>query len=155
MKLNIGCGNDKRAGYINIDVRSEVNPDLCYDVEKYLLSFFPNDSIDEILAIDFIEHLSFNKVELFLKDCFRVLKKGGVLKIQIPNLQLHFRNSLDGKYSWKELSYWIYGGQDNPFNYHKSGFLEHQFIKLLESVGFKVIKKEYIHVNIYFEAVKP
>ncbi|MCS7365839.1 MAG: methyltransferase domain-containing protein [archaeon GB-1867-035] len=154
MKLNIGCGNDKRAGYVNIDVRSEVNPDMIIDVEKELLSRFQDNSCDEIICIDFIEHLSFNRVEDFLKDCHRILKRGGKLIVQVPDIELHCKNILEGKYNWKELSYWIYGAQNHEYNYHKSGFTRSELVKLLTKLGFKVIKIERVNTNTYCEAIK-
>jgi predicted SAM-dependent methyltransferase len=149
VKLNLGCGSDKRIGYINIDVREEVNPDLKLDLEKEMLSSFGDETIDEIIAKDFIEHLSFRRVEAFVKDCYRVLKKGGKIYIQTPDLEAiaekvilnpNFKfGELEG---WKAISYWVYGAQDYPENTHKSGFTIPTLRKLLESIGFKIEKIE-------------
>ena len=32
--LNLGCGNKKFDGFINIDSRKECNPDLIYDIKN-------------------------------------------------------------------------------------------------------------------------
>ena len=77
LKLNLGCGLDKREGYVNIDVREDVEPDMVIDLEKELLRRFEDESVDEILAKDFLEHLSWRVVETFLRDCHRVLKHNG------------------------------------------------------------------------------
>ena len=149
MKLNLGCGGDKKQGYINIDVRKEVNPDLVIDLEKELLSRFDNETIDEIIAKDFIEHLPFRRVEAFLKDCYRVLKKGGRIYIQTPDLEAIAKKvifnpnfKLGGLEGWKAISYWVYGGQEYSENYHKSGFTIPTMRKLLEEIGFKIEKIE-------------
>jgi len=45
LKLNLGCGKYKREGYVNIDSRPEVNPDICeypWDLE------YETESVDEI-----------------------------------------------------------------------------------------------------------
>jgi len=68
MKLNLGCGSDIRDGYINIDVRKTSEKTLVVDIEKDLLKAFPDNSVDEIIAKDFIEHISWRRVEDLIKD---------------------------------------------------------------------------------------
>ena len=46
MKLNLGCFNKKLPGFVNVDIREDVNPDVvdnCFTLEK-----FDNDSVDLI-----------------------------------------------------------------------------------------------------------
>ncbi len=49
MKLNIGCGNDKKKGYVNVDFSPDVKPDKVWNLEKVPIPFKEN-SVDEILA---------------------------------------------------------------------------------------------------------
>jgi ubiquinone/menaquinone biosynthesis C-methylase UbiE len=146
IKLNLGCGLDKRDGYINIDIREEVKPDLVIDLEKELLKRFNDESIEEIIAKDFIEHLSWRVVEDFLKDCYRVLKKGGRMYIQTPDLEAISKKIIlnpNFKYGelegYKAISYWVYGSGDyeNP-SFHKAGFTIPTLKELLEKIGFKI-----------------
>jgi len=149
MKLNLGCGDDVREGYLNIDVRRTKQNVLQLDLEKEMLKPFPSDSVDEIIMKDFIEHLSWRVVEDFLKDCYRVLKKGGRMYIQVPDLEViakkvilnpNYRyGNLEG---WKAISFWVYGAQDYLENAHKAGFTIPTLKKLLESVGFVVERIE-------------
>jgi len=145
MKLNLGCGDDIREGYINIDVRKTKPNVLVIDLEKELLKAFPSDSADEIIAKDFIEHVSWRRVEDLLKDIFRVLKRGGRLYVQVPDLEAIARKVILNprfKYGelegWKAISFWVYGGQDHEYNYHKTGFTIETLRRLLESIGFVV-----------------
>jgi hypothetical protein len=146
VKLNLGCGFDKRSGYVNIDVREDVKPDVVMDVEKELLKRFRDESVDEILAKDFVEHLSWRVVKDFLKDCFRALKKGGRIYIQTPDLEAIARKvilnpefrfgSLEG---FEAISYWVYGSGDyGTPSFHRAGFTIPALKKLLESCGFIV-----------------
>ena len=146
VKLNLGCGNDKRSGYINIDVREDVKPDLVVDLEEEFLRRFADGSVDEIFAKDFIEHLSWRLVKAFLKDCFRVLKRGGRMFIQTPDLEAICKTCVfNPNYRFGELegfegiSFWIYGAQDYKENLHKCGFTIPTLKRLLEEIGFKVI----------------
>jgi predicted SAM-dependent methyltransferase len=142
MKLNLGCGLDKKQGYINIDIRREVNPDLIWNLENIPYPFETN-SVEEIIAKDVLEHIPFRKVENILKEWFRILKPQGKLYIQTPDLiAICYKVILNNNYTWKDISYWVYGGQDYNENFHKSGFTIPTIRKLLESIGFKIEKIE-------------
>ena len=155
VKLNLGCGEDKREGYTNVDIRKEVNPDLVHDLEKPLP--FPDNSVEEIIAFDIVEHFSFHKVEEILRDWFRVLKPGGVIHIRCPDMEaIAEKVILSGKFGWKEISWYVYGGQDYEFNYHKAGFTKRTLKELLESIGFVVEEiREDGFTNMYCRARKP
>jgi SAM-dependent methyltransferase len=146
VKLNLGCGLDVRDGYINIDVRKVHPKILVLDLEKELLRPFPDSSAEEIIAKDFIEHLSWRVVEDFLRDCYRVLKGGGRMYIQVPDLEAIARKViLDPSFrfgdleGWKAISYWVYGSGDyGEPSFHKAGFTIPTLKRLLESIGFVV-----------------
>jgi len=146
VKLNLGCGLDVRDGYINIDVRKVHPKILVLDLEKELLRPFPDSSAEEIIAKDFIEHLSWRVVEDFLRDCYRVLKRGGRMYIQVPDLEAIARKViLDPSFrfgdleGWKAISYWVYGSGDyGEPSFHKAGFTIPTLKRLLESIGFVV-----------------
>jgi len=122
-----------------------VEPDIVMDLEKELLQRFEDESVDEILCKDFIEHLNWRVVETFLRDCFRVLKKGGKIYIQTPDLEAITKKVIldpDFKYGdlsgYKAISFWVYGSQDYNENVHRAGFTIPTLKKLLESIGFKI-----------------
>ena len=148
LKLNLGCGLDKRPGYINIDVREEVKPDLVWDLH-YVPLPFPDNSVEEVIAKDVIEHVSWRRVEALLKDIYRILKPGGRLYVQVPDLEAIAKKVIlnpDFKYGdldgFKAISYWVYGAQDYRDNYHKAGFTIPTLKRLLESIGFRVERIE-------------
>jgi predicted SAM-dependent methyltransferase len=145
MRLNLGCGGDVREGWLNIDVRKTHPKVLVLDLEKELLRPFPDESVDEILAKDFVEHLSWRVVEAFLRDCHRVLRRGGRMYIQVPDMEAIARKVIlnpSFRYGdlsgWKAISFWVYGAQDYPENAHKAGFTVPTLKQLLESIGFVV-----------------
>lgn len=82
MKLNLGCGDLKRPGYVNVDVCG--SPDRVCD-----LSVFPwpweSNTVEEVRADHFLEHV--NDYEGTILEIHRVLQPGGVLWIRVP----HFR----------------------------------------------------------------
>lgn len=81
MKLQIGCGNDYRKGYINLDGSKEVKPDVVWNLEKTPLPFKTNQ-FDEILANHVLEHVV-NFIPL-IHDLHRISKKGGKIIIRTP-----------------------------------------------------------------------
>jgi len=145
MRLNLCCGDDVRDGYVNIDVRKTKPNVLILDLEKELLKPFPNNSVDEIIAKDCIEHISWRRIEDLLKDIYRVLKCNGRVYIQVPDLEAISKKVIlnpdfcfGDLCGWKAISYWVYGGQDHEYNYHRAGFTIPTLRRLLESMGFTV-----------------
>jgi predicted SAM-dependent methyltransferase len=74
MKLNLGCGEDVKEGYIIIDIRNTKPNLLVLYLEKYLLKPLPSNSVDCVVASDCIEHISWRRIEDLLKYIYRVLK---------------------------------------------------------------------------------
>lgn len=86
-KLNIGCGTDYKKGWVNIDNNSDNNIehlDINWDLRKPLP--IGDESVDYIYNEHFIEHLSVEEGQSFIRDAHRVLKKGGILRIATPDL---------------------------------------------------------------------
>ena len=80
MKLDIGCGNNKKSPeYVGIDSNKA---DIILDVCKQPLPF-GNNSIEEIYSRHTIEHLS--DFDFFLNECHRVLKPSGLLHLEYPH----------------------------------------------------------------------
>jgi SAM-dependent methyltransferase len=80
MKLNLGCGLDRRAGYVNCDISPKVNPDRIVDLEKKLP--FRDNSVDEINLSHVLEHVR-NLVPL-MHELRRICKNGAKIHIRVP-----------------------------------------------------------------------
>ena len=80
-KINLGCGQQYREGWINCDVSPRVKADKYFDLEKFP---YPLDSsiADEIVLFQVLEHL--DHVPEVLDELWRILKPGGVVNIQVP-----------------------------------------------------------------------
>lgn len=89
IKLNVGCGTDYKAGWINIDNNSDNNIsrlDLNWDLRNPLP--FKEDSVDFVFNEHFIEHLTVEEGQGVIRDFMRVLKPGGVLRMATPDLEV-------------------------------------------------------------------
>ena len=86
MKLNLGCGYDKREGYVNVDAFPDGNPDVVCDLEK-LPWIWETNSVDGVLFSHSLEHMG-QQSSLFLaimKELYRVCKNGAVVEINVPH----------------------------------------------------------------------
>jgi len=72
MKLNLGGGNKRFEGFINVDLYGDV--EIHHDLNKAPYPFKDN-SIDEIISEHCLEHL--DKPDLFWKEVHRILKPKG------------------------------------------------------------------------------
>lgn len=140
MRLNLGCGLYRKEGneWVNIDCRKLLGVDKVMDVRELDYS---ESSVDEILANDLIEHFSWKKTIGVLKVWAKVLKPGGKIYIQCPDMEAIARKILSGQIKEEGISYWIYGSGDygNP-SFHKAGFTINYLKKLLNEAGIKVVK---------------
>lgn len=81
-RLNLGAGDDRRDGYVSVDVRPEVADVVC-DVRK--LERWADNSVEEILALDILEHFPYFQTGEILDEWHRVLRPGGRLEVRVPN----------------------------------------------------------------------
>jgi predicted SAM-dependent methyltransferase len=81
MKLNLGCGNQKYKGYLNVDSNPRCKPDKIVDLEKRLP--FKDNTFEEVTAEHIIEHIS--DTERIMKEIWRICKNGAVVKITVPH----------------------------------------------------------------------
>lgn len=86
MKLNVGCGLNKLAGYVNIDKYPVSKPDLVMDAEVVPWPLESN-SADEVLFNHSLEHMGAD-VDVFfglLTELYRVCKPGAIVQINVPH----------------------------------------------------------------------
>ena len=88
VKLHVGCGKNYFEGWVNIDNNSDNNIsrlDIIMDLRDPLP--FPDNSVDYLYNEHFLEHLSLNEGLAAIREFFRVLKPGGVMRIAMPDLE--------------------------------------------------------------------
>lgn len=98
MKLNLGCGDDIKSGYVNVDIR-KTHPSINVIDLSQLPWPFETETADEILMLDFLEHFPYRKTSIILMECHRILTPTGSIVVQVPDAEhLCHAISRDGYY---------------------------------------------------------
>lgn len=122
IKIDVGCGPNKKKGYIGIDLIKQPGVDLVVDLEKKRLPF-KNSSVDRIYCSHFLEHVS-NPSDI-LAEFARVLKDKGELKIIVP----HYSNPYS--YHFTHRTYWSYFSLNQEYlDYYLSSKLDLMSVKI-------------------------
>jgi predicted SAM-dependent methyltransferase len=137
--IHLGCGRINAPGFINVD--AVPLPHIHYVREVDDLSVFPKEYADLIYASHVLEHISHRKVAKVLKEWRRVLKRGGILRIGVPDfdriIELYSAEGRDVSVIMGALM----GGQDYDYNFHKTIFNRKYLTRLFKSVGFRKVRK--------------
>ncbi len=86
LKLNLGCGNRKMAGFLNVDCVAVCQPDQVVDLEKTPWPW-EDHAVDEIKLIHVLEHLG-QSTDVFLsiiKEMYRICRDGSRIEIIVPH----------------------------------------------------------------------
>jgi SAM-dependent methyltransferase len=82
LKLHLACGPKYKAGWVNVDFSARA--DLQLDLRRRLP--FADGSCELVYAEHFLEHLDYpNEALDFLRECRRVLRNGGRIRIGVPD----------------------------------------------------------------------
>lgn len=176
-KLNLGSHNKKAKGYINVDVLDLPNVDVVHNLIEYPYPFEDN-SIDEIVMIEVLEHISFRETHNVLRECYRILKDGARLHIQVPDCASMMRAYINDRIS-EEVPHkgekefilkcqehsncvvnpnrWLFaftGAQKHEYDIHRNMFTPEGLQEDCAKAGFKTELKEdelqwKIKINCY------
>ena len=147
IRLHLGCGPNVFEGWINVD------GDYCAGQPGVAIHNLtdtypvPDNTVDEILSVHVIEHIMPDKVPPMLKEWHRILKPGGFVATEWPDLLKMCKFIVDDPsrlYSdnRKILKQGVAGIFGNIVRYqdvammHKWGYSADSLSKLLREAGF-------------------
>src|SRR3954471_3203626 len=84
-RLNWGCGDHTRPGWINADRNPAPYVDLCCDILAGGLPL-PDGSMDYVVSIHALPEVPYDQLVPVLAELRRVIAPGGVLRLSLPNL---------------------------------------------------------------------
>jgi autotransporter strand-loop-strand O-heptosyltransferase len=133
VKLNLGSGIHPREGYVNVDLHHTADQKM--DALKLT---YDDGAVGEVYSSHLLEHFGKNEVPRALREWSRVLRDGGKLELEIPDLQWCLKNFLDKPENekWGFPLDTLFGIQDNDGEYHKTGFSKERIKSLLSDTGF-------------------
>lgn len=83
--LNLGCGSRFHPDWINIDFNSTSKCVISHNLTQGIP--FPDDFFDVVYHSHLLEHFSKRQALPFLKECYRVLKSEGIIRVVVPDLE--------------------------------------------------------------------
>jgi SAM-dependent methyltransferase len=137
-RLNVGCGEFRLEGFVNIDVHRDAGrrPDILADGRALP---FRDGSVREIYAGHLVEHLDPEDVPVFLAEARRVLAPGGTFWLVIPDLEKALQMAGRGELTPAQLRDCVFGRPDIPGQAHRSAWTESLLALEVLRAGFKTV----------------
>lgn len=142
IKLNLGCG-PTNFGDEWIHVDSGDYNHLDYKFGSITSLRWESNSVDVIYASHVLEYFDRQEVLEILSEWKRVLKKGGTLRLAVPDFDVMSRLYQDGSYPLDRFLGPLYGKMkmSDKTIYHKTVYDFDSIRKILvEDVGFNSVK---------------
>jgi predicted SAM-dependent methyltransferase len=176
-KLEVGSGNNPAPGYQHADIDPSM-PELDYVCSLDCIPAFDN-TFDEVRSVHSIEHVSLNRATAALREWYRILKPGGKVYVDTPNIQRNVRMYVDG--SWRNdygrlnpdeqlacshkgnpnaglwLNFKIFSDDDSSsaWNLHRWNADPELLWQMLENAGFVNIKIMALEPSLIIVGFKP
>lgn len=144
VKIELGSGSKKgKDGWTTVD---QYGADINWDLRRGIP--LPNETVDKIYSSHLLEHIPYQQLIPFLRECRRVMKSDAEFSVCVPNFRLYvdayknktlFRN----RDTWWQPGIVDTGSSIDQLNYvaymldkHKYMFDEENLINTLTQAGF-------------------
>lgn len=144
MKLHLGCGKKFIPGFIHIDINKFPHMDYVHDIRA--LPMIKDNTVELIYSCHAIEYFDRVEVQTVLKEWKRVLKKGGILRLAVPDFEALIKvyekyndlNKIIGPlYGRWEVS----EGMKAKVIYHKTVYDYTSIKDVLEKAGYNDVRR--------------
>jgi len=163
-KLHLGCGKVYIPDFIHIDIADFDHIDYKQSISQ--LPQFTDNSVDYIYCCHAFEYQDREVAKWCLKEWYRVLKPGGIVRIAVPDFDAIIK--VYTRYANRDIEAKgilgpMYGRikANNDLIYHKTIYNFKSLKKMLEKAGFKNIRRyawqetEHSHIDDYSQAYIP
>lgn len=157
-KIHLGCGECYKDGWFNVDhptpeyyADRTIRVDLDFDIARPLP--FEDNSASFIYSEHVIEHFDLPTGLNIFRECYRILKPGGVLRTSTPDLEIILGYYSNPFREWREDLYIKEGGGDwiqtrcEMVNFrfrdcgHKYIYDTEEITRRLNESGFRRVKR--------------
>ncbi len=83
--VNLGCGTRHHPGWTNIDIVSSGPGVVQHDLSQGIP--LPDASCEVVYHAAVLEHMRQEEAGRFMRECCRVLKPGGIVRVGVPDLE--------------------------------------------------------------------
>lgn len=144
VKIELGSGSKKgKDGWTTVD---QYGADIIWDLRRGIP--LPNETIDKIYSSHLLEHIPYQQLIPFLRECRRVMKSDAEFSVCVPNFRLYvdaYKNKtlFSSRDTWYQPGIIDTGSSIDQLNYlaymldeHKYMFDEENLINTLTQAGF-------------------
>ena len=141
-----------RDKYYKYPFRANLSTD-CYDIRMDCtdLSLYEDNSVDEILAVNLLEHIRRDKMLKAAEEHWhRVLKPNGLLILDTPDIVETCQTVIDNKDDFNQMTerlYWLFCHGRTTWDTHLWGYTSEYLNSLLCPIGFKFVKRDDSYVK--------
>ena len=160
LQLHLGCGPRHIPGMVHVDALPAPHVDHVGPVAP--LPFVEDGSVDFIYASHLLEHFGRHEYMDVLREWYRTLAPGGVLRLAVPDFGACARMYAEGRLkSMNDILGLVMGGQRDQYDFHKMIFDEESLTAALRSVGFSEVRRwdwratTHAHMDDYSQAYLP
>lgn len=137
--LHLGCGHVNHKYFIHIDGYPFPHVHYVQSIDK--LSQFDDARVDLIYASHCLEHFGYLRTKAVLEEWYRVLRKGAVLRLSVPDFDKLVEIYTIHHHDPDVILPQLFGGQNNKYNYHLTALNKLNLSRLLQEVGFEEIRE--------------
>lgn len=153
-RIDVGGGYNTTPGFVGVDIMpgSDIEADVCNMP-------FLDGQIEKIVCFHLLEHLPKDRIDDALSECYRVLKRGGVMVLEVPDFESIIQDWIkaDENDRWGMKLSRIFGMQNRVGEFHQTGFTLERLKVLILRNGFEIkdIKSGYsdAHSSMVIAAV--
>lgn len=141
--LNVGCGYDKRTGFLNVDMDPNCQPDLLIKDNDF--SVLPRRYFDKLIAYDVLEHIHRSETPNALLEWADLMSIDAQVEVETSNVLaiVDLMRANNSYANHANCTIYMYGNQMHAGDYHLTGFTEITLRVQMAAAGFEI--DSFIH----------